>query len=838
MYNKLLDTLPKWILISPIVLLSLGLILAGTFFYNRQVKDLYETNYNQLASVAKLKTSEISQWRRERIGDLRVNSESSLFRDAIVQLTQKQDDPELRNRISERLILVRDLYDYQNVMIALPDGKLFFSLDSSLAELEPEATQLVKDVITTNQLVFGDFFRVKGKNKVYIDLAGPVFDDQNHLAAILILRVDPDTYLYPLIQTWPTPSQTAETLLVKRSDVSVIFLNTLRHRADPPLTIKLPISQADLPAAQAVLGKTGEVDGRDYRGVEVVAAVLPIPDTQWFIISKIDQSEIDNEILLRRRFVALLVILAILMTGSLGVLLFNNRQRILYQNLFQLEKERHIVLEETRTILYSIGDGVIATNALGLVTHFNPVAEKLTGWSEAEALGCPLTEVFHIINETTRAVVENPVVHVLRDGVIVGLANHTLLVTRDGHEHPITDSGAPVLDENGHIQGVVLVFRDQTEERKTQQERSLLANTIRASMDEIYMFDPKSMLFRFVNAGALKNLGYSMEQLYAMTPLDIKPEVTAESFHDMLRPLIDHQIPIQVFQTVHQRADGSTYPVEVHVQLFEQDGSSVFLAIVQDITERKKTEEDINNLNAELEQRVIERTTQLEASNKELEAFAYSVSHDLRAPLRGIDGWSQALLEDNLEQLDVPGQLYLTRVRKETQRMGRLIDDLLELSRVTRSEMQIGEVNLSSLANSIAERLKEANKTRDIEFVIHSGLKARGDPQLLEIALTNLLENAWKFTGTQKKAQVEFGCIHIDGKNTFFIKDNGVGFDMTYSSNLFGAFQRMHKQTEFPGTGIGLATVQRIIIRHGGAIWADAKPDEGATFYFTLEEIT
>lgn len=772
------------------------------------------------------------------MGDMLVNSEGPFFRDAIVQLTRNQNDTELRSRVIERLSLVRDQYGYQNAMIAFPDGKLILSLDSSLTELEPEATQLVEKATATNQPAFGDFFRDPEKNKVYLDITGPIRDDQNHTAAVLILRVNPETYLYPLIQTWPIPNQTAETLLIRRTDGSVVYLNTLRYRANPPLTIEIPLSQADLPAVQAVLGKTGEVEGKDYRGVDVVAVVLPIPNTSWFIVSKVDKSEIDDEILLRRRFVALLVILAILMTGSLVVLLFNNRQRVLYQNLFHLEKERHLALEETRTILYSIGDGVIATNEKGLVTHFNPVAEKLTGWSEAEVLGRPLIEVFNIINETTRAVVENPAVHVLRDGVIVGLANHTLLVTRDGREHPIADSGAPVFDEQGKVQGVVLVFRDQTEERTIQRERSLLTNTISASMDEIYLFDPHSLCFRFVNAGALNNLGYTMEQLYSMTPLDIKPEITAESFQRLIQPLIDHQIPAQVFQTVHQRADGSVYPVEVHLQFFEQEGNSVFLAIIQDITERKKTEEKIQNLNAELEQRVIERTTQLEASNKELESFAYSVSHDLRAPLRGIDGWSQALLEDNIEQLDEQGQVYLSRVRNETQRMGSLIDNLLELSRVTRSEMKISEVNLSSMANSIAERLKEANKTRDVEFILQPGLKTRGDPHLLEIALTNLLDNAWKFTSTRQSARIEFGRTRLDGKKVFFIKDNGVGFDMAYTGKLFGAFQRMHKQTEFPGTGIGLATVQRIIHRHGGAIWTDAKLDEGAIFYFTLEEVT
>jgi signal transduction histidine kinase len=243
-------------------------------------------------------------------------------------------------------------------------------------------------------------------------------------------------------------------------------------------------------------------------------------------------------------------------------------------------------------------------------------------------------------------------------------------------------------------------------------------------------------------------------------------------------------------------------------------------------------------LNAELEQRVKDRTAQLEASNQELETFCYSVSHDLRAPLRGIDGWSLALLEDCGDKFDENGRSHLDRVRADTQRMGRLIDDLLLLSRVTRGPIQRGRVDLTALAQSVAARLREAAPERRVEFAIQPGLTAQGDASLLDIVLCNLLGNAWKFSGGRPLARVEFGRAEVDSRPAFFVRDNGVGFDMTYAQKLFGAFQRMHKASEFPGTGIGLATVQRVIQRHGGRVWAEAQVDRGATFYFTLEEAT
>jgi PAS domain S-box-containing protein len=253
-----------------------------------------------------------------------------------------------------------------------------------------------------------------------------------------------------------------------------------------------------------------------------------------------------------------------------------------------------------------------------------------------------------------------------------------------------------------------------------------------------------------------------------------------------------------------------------------------------DVTERKHAELEVLRINAELELRVEQRTLQLEAANRELEAFAYSVSHDLRAPLRGIDGWSLALLEDYGALLDDGARQYLNRVRAETQRMGNLIDDMLQLSRVNRGEMKLHPVDLTAMATRIAGRLRDAQPERSMEFVIEPELAAFGDGRLIEIALTNLFSNAVKFTGERDKAFIEFGRLEKEGEMAFYVRDNGAGFDMAYAGKLFGAFQRLHKVSEFPGTGVGLATVQRVVRRHGGRVWAVASVNHGATFCFTL----
>ena len=479
------------------------------------------------------------------------------------------------------------------------------------------------------------------------------------------------------------------------------------------------------------------------------------------------------------------------------------------------------------------------------------------------------------------------------------------------------------------------------------------------SFDEIYIFRADTLKFVLTSKGAQNNLGYSAEELTRMTPIDIKPELDEQQFDALISPLRKGDEDLLVFETLHQRKDGTLYNVEIRLQLAEEESPPVFIAIILDITVRKQTEaalresdqryhalakaapvgifrtdmeggciyvnecwqelagmtqeqalgdgwaaalhdndrqrvfsewseaaqaqcsfrtecrfrkpdgqvswlltqaepeRDANNqvigyvgtvtdisarkqIEVEvasqrdlLEKMVAERTAELSRINQELESFSYSVSHDLRAPLRAIDGFSLALLDDYGDLLDETGQDYLHRVRSASQRMGDLIDAMLILSRVSRYNLKRKLVSISQLVHEVVYDLRAEDPEREIELLIADNLQAEGDAHLLRILLENLLSNAWKYTSTVKSARIEFNAREENGETIFFIKDNGVGFDMRYVDKLFCAFQRLHG-AEFEGTGIGLATVERVIQRHGGRVWAEGETGKGAMFSFTL----
>ncbi len=363
--------------------------------------------------------------------------------------------------------------------------------------------------------------------------------------------------------------------------------------------------------------------------------------------------------------------------------------------------------------------------------------------------------------------------------------------------------------------------RARKESRKADEQRFQLAAIVESSGDAI-IASSLDGLVRSWNKGAERLFGYTAEEVIGRSISVLLPPGRNADEAVLARLADGAPAP---FETVRRRKDGSDLDVSVTISPIRDSRGDLVGAstAARDISDWKRAEAEVRRAREAAE-----------AANRELEAFNYSVAHDLRAPLRGIDGFSHALLEDYGKMLDAEGRHYLQRVRDAAQQMGRLIDSLLALGRVTRVDIRSQQVDLSELARATAERLKESQPDRVVEFVIGDGLTEKGDSALLGAALENLLGNAWKFTRNRPNARIEFGSSRDGMKTAYFVSDNGAGFDMAFASKLFGVFQRLHASSEFEGNGVGLATVQRIMHRHGGRVWAEGKVGEGACFRFTF----
>jgi PAS domain S-box-containing protein len=498
--------------------------------------------------------------------------------------------------------------------------------------------------------------------------------------------------------------------------------------------------------------------------------------------------------------------------------------------------------EQFRVTLSSIGDAVIATDRNGHITFMNSVAEQLTGWEMTDAIGVPLEKAFKIVNEFTRKPVENPVTKVLQEGKIVGLANHTVLIAKDGTERPIDDSGAPIRGSAADLRGVVLVFRDVTERRDAELAALRLAAIVQNSDDAIISKNLDGTIITW-NEGAQRTFGYSAEEIVGKSIKTlIPPELQKEE--DEILARVRRGERVYHLETIRVTKDGRKIPISLTSSPIRNHEGHIIGAskIARDISERKRAEQAVTEANeklksyaADLEEQVRERTRTLEKTIVELESFSYSLSHDMRAPVRAVESFSEIVLRDYGEKIGPQGCDLLKRAIGAAQRMDQLILDLLALTRVARTPIRLEPVDVETLIHRIIQERMEFQPPQ-AEIKIETPLaRVRGNEASLTQCLTNFLDNAVKFVAQDTVPRVYIHSQRNGHGVRLWIEDSGIGIRADEKERLFQMFQRIHSDA-YPGTGIGLAIVRKAVERMGGETGVESEPGKGSRFWLQLPE--
>lgn len=678
------------ILILILIFLTAGFVTGGYIYYETQKNHFVIEAKKQLESIANLKKEEVSNWRSERLGDVGVFYKNSAFSDIVRQYFKKPDDLALRNMVYT-WINQQNSTDIDNDGIFLLDKlgneKMSSSTDSNSVPLSSIIKSKALEAIQSNKIIFVDFYRNEYTQDIFITIIVPILDIENNDDPLgtLVMRINPYAFLYPYIKLWPVPSDTAETLLVRKEGNDAIFLNELRFQENTALNLRISLDRTEIPAVKAVLGQEGNTEGIDYRGQQVFASIGKIPDSPWYIVARIDQAEVLKP--LQEKLWTTIILVAVLIIGSFFIIGFIwRRQGVVF---YRLKYE----------------------------------AERELNW---------------------------------------------------------------------------------------------LQRVVSSSLNEILIFNDATLKFTFINEGACKNLNYTSEELFYKTPLDIEPEFTEESFRLKLKPLLNKESDIIVYETVHKRKDGSTYNAEVHLQHVDRGNNTyVFLAFINDITRRKLAEQD------------------LKRSNIDLERFAYVASHDLQEPLRTMASFTILLEKRYKDKLDSDANDFISFIVDGAKRMQQLINDLLAFSRAGAISKPFENIDMESVLKIAELNLELAIKESKAKITWEPLPVIKADEAQMVQIFQNLIDNAIKFRGKEPP------IIHISAKQEesdwiFWVKDNGIGIDPRYFDRIFLIFQRLHNRNKYPGTGMGLAIVKRIVESYGGRVWIESELQKGSTFYFTI----
>ncbi len=654
----------------------------------------------------------------------------------------------------------------------------------------------------------------------------------NETVAVLILSLDPTISLFPLVNSWPNPTSSSEILLARPEGQGVVLLNSPKSSSGVPGSGILPATDTALITTQILQQKNGTAAGLDTRGTAVLTSFRQVPGSDWIVVAKVDRREVIAPIQEQDNLVSLLTISIFLSAMLAAVLITRQRESQYYKEMYLAEVNRQALSERLLFLSKYANDIILLADENWTILEANDRAVM--------AYGYPLERLrqftfFELSEPDARMDMISQMLPLKTQGGHVFEALH---LRADGSSFPV-ECSTRIIEVGGKkfYQSIIrdITERKQAEEMLIQSERRFRQFYEQAPI--CYQSLDREGCFTDVNEAWLEAFGYK------------RKDVTGKNFAEFLTPgSIDRwRAAMREFETsgelrgcevefVCARGKRVIISITGNVSYDELHNVQNLRCVLNDVTEQRLAASQIQRMNEELEKRVLDRTAQLEAANKELEAFSYSVSHDLRAPLRAIDGFTRIVMEDYAGGMQEGGSRYLNLVRDNAHTMSSLIDNLLTFSRLSRHSLNKQRIDMNELVNQALQDLTASEECRQITYIRNPLPFCDADPLLLKQVYINLLSNAIKFTGKIPAAVIEVGCLQENHERIYFVKDNGVGFDMQYAPKLFGVFQRLHRVEDYEGTGVGLAIVQRIIHRHGGRIWAMGEVNQGATFCFTLED--
>jgi PAS domain S-box-containing protein len=914
-----------------------------------QKKHAKEEKFRELLSIASLKERQIIQWRSERIADGLFFYSNPFFRDLVGKYSSQKSSVMLKD-IRNWLLPLYNNHDYLNIILFDATGRELLRMNQKDSSLNDSDILRIVNTSKNEEVTLSNLIRDEISNTIFMDNVVPLLIERNGKqikVGILLFRIDPEMILFPLIQTWPVQTKTAETILLRFVNDSLLVLNELRHKKETALQF---IVKTDDPMSifnQNILSVKGVIEGKDYRNEEVLAGISSIDGTPWYIISKIDITE--SYAIVQQNGIYLVIItgLLILVISSGFFLYIKNQQSIYFREKYNLESEKKaliqhygylhkyandiIILSDYNGNIIDVNDKAVSTylysqeeflkftltdlrspnahaepiikqvmnSEAGLIfetihkkkdgttfyvelssrliliegVHYiqaiirdvterkeaekqlfnvnnylttlidsspiaiydidgegriksiwNKSAEKIFGWKKEELLGKRLPS----IEADNWSEFEKLKVHVQTGEVISNIEVER--IRKNGEKFFISLFVAPIFNETKQVVGAISMASDITKKREAEKALSESEKKYRDifqnSPNAMWVCDFENNNFLEVNNAAIERYGYTKDEFLKM------------KFDDIIIGRVDEQSHIREDNKIlqkHRTKSNESLNVEVYTHSIDYEGKNAQLALVHDVTIQKQTEAQLRTLTLELEERVKERTLLLEEANKELESFSYSISHDLRAPLRHINSFLE------LAKLKLPADMtsetlnYINIVSEAANRMSMMIDELLDFSRKNKSEIVKSEFSMNEVVEKVLLEMKPDLQNKNIQFEIAQLPIVFADYKMIKTLTYNLIENAVKFSSKKETPKIVIGTREEDkNEHLIFIADNGVGFNPIYKDKLFGVFKRLHKAEEFEGIGIGLANVQRIITRHGGRVWAESKLGEGATFYFTL----